>query len=98
MMGPKSRMALMRRSHEFFICPPWHLHLCARQGGAQYLLAYPGRRSRHDGARPTLVGGHQQAGQRPLKRTGGLDGADESAGLGYDAVGVGEGGRFWAIT
>jgi hypothetical protein len=42
---------------------------------AQYLLAYPSRRSRHDGPQSALVGGHQQAGQCSFKRAGGLDSA-----------------------
>jgi hypothetical protein len=78
------------------------LQLCAevKQGcdlsaltGAQHLLAYPSRRSHHDGPQPALVGGHQQAGQCALKRAGGLDGAhglngtDESLAFAYDVVG-----------
>ncbi len=41
---------------------------------------------------PALIGGQQQAGQQPLKRTGGLDGgqgfdgADEGAALGDSGV------------
>ena len=59
----------------------------------QCLLADPRGCELHDTTQSALVGGHQQAGQCPLKRAGGLDGAqgldgaDECAALEYDAVG-----------
>ena len=60
---------------------------------AQYLLACPDGRSRRDATQMALAGGHRRAGQCALKPAGGLDsaqgldGADEGAALGYDAVG-----------
>ena len=60
---------------------------------AQCLLADPGGCELHDTTQAAFVGGHQEAGQCPLKRAAGLDGAqrldslDEGAALEYDAVG-----------
>jgi hypothetical protein len=66
------------------------------------LLFYPFvtcvRHRLHDLSQASLVGGHQQPCQCPLKRAGGLDstqgldGADEGLALGYDTVGkIGDG-------